>query len=187
MSLPTGERAMALRIAVLGGVTLLALVSVAEWSLPSLESLRGGDRLELVIAAFDRGTGTVVDDVLPPRAGELRFAGTVSKACHLFAFAMTPFGPRRLGLAKDDAPGVPVGPGEFRLPGDYAFEFTPGRPLRIWAVCGPADLRYADLVTDARTQVEEAGSGAEGLTRADRLQQRPASALQATRLLRWAF
>lgn len=181
------DRATAFRISALAAVVALALLSVTEWSFPRLSWRKRPPSMELVIGEFRGGQGVLLDEVVTWSTGELRFAGSVPRPCHLFVFMLTPAGARRIG-ASDDAPGAPIAAGEFRIPGGYAFDFTPTWPTRFWAACGPADLRYQELVDAARAQVESEGSNPiEAVARADHLDALPDTVLQASRLVRLRY
>lgn len=187
MNAGTLDPAVRVRVTVLGAITLLALVSVTSWPFPRLPLIRG-DELVLTVTAFRGGATAELDEVLPMGADELRFSGTVSKACHLFIFTVPVMGPaRRVALGRDDLPGLPVGPGPFRMPGGFAFDLTPSMPVRFWAVCGPPELTYEDVIRAARTEVELSGSGATGVSSARRIEGLPDSVLQTTRLFRVGF
>lgn len=180
----TGRGAL-LRVAAAGGATLLALLYVTGWSLPPWRGWRPRDGLEIAVASFRESQGVLVEDVFPV-TGELRFAGSVSRPCYLIVFTIGATGAAfRLGGKPEDGP-APVGPGAFRVPGGFSLDPTP-TGTRLWAVCGPADLRYPALLAAAQKDLQARGSGAQALEQADRLEGLPAGTLQSTRLFRWGF
>jgi hypothetical protein len=121
-------------------------------------------------------------------SGAVRFAGATTQPCHVVLLAFeSQIVARRLD-GPDDAPALPVAAGEFRIAGDRAFDLRPG-PLRVFAFCGGADLRYRSLADAAEGQLRTAlaaGSGdvSEALRGLERVDGLAPEVAQATALFR---
>lgn len=184
----TASRGAQARLAGLGALALLALLLTMSFTLPrcSLPSRRPA--LQLTVGAYTGMSGTLLEDVLPLDATELRFAGNAPRACHLHLFGMTQMGavwPITQGGA---APGAQVGPGEFRLGGGFAFSAGhPQESIRFFAVCGGPELRQAELVDAARLAVGSFGWNSSGVIDAQAIPTLPEDVLQTSRLFRMEF
>lgn len=185
MRAPGAGPAVALRVTALAVMAGIALVQATSTSPVPRRTPAG--TIGLVVLDVRGGVPSPIADVLSPNTEEVRFSGVVSKRCHLFVFAADRSGlARRMGPGAEDEPGHLVGPGEFRVPGGFGFDPARG-PIRVWAVCGSADLRYSRLAEAARAEVASHGHGAEGLSRAMHLEGLPEDVVQTSRLVRFAF
>jgi hypothetical protein len=171
------------RVVVLAGISLLVLGNATTWSPPRLLAWKPRQpSLTLDLTVESQGRTLPVQG--PLRFGQyLHVAGRAPQRCHLFVVAIARFGPPR-GLLTGNAgdPGNAVGPGPYRVRASYDLSQSFG-PVRIWAVCGSAELSYAEVENAAFGAYQDAGGGEDGVRKGKVLEGLPEGTLVASEVI----
>lgn len=172
------------RIALLTAVSVAALLNATSWALPRVAKAAPDAALALEILAVREGSRSVPVQDRMKVSDFVQIRGSTSERCHLFVLAILQAGgPWRL-LGDEGEPGIEVGPGPFEVPGVRELLQIPG-PVRFWAACGTAELRYGDVAEAALRTMREADedSGEVAVREGTELTGLPPGTSTATRLV----